>query len=124
MTVTLDHTIVPALDNDAEARFLAGIMGLEVLPPDGVAGHFAPVRVNDGLTLQFMTVDDPQPHHLAFAVGGAEFDAVLGRLREMGVPFGNSPWDSVNGRVDHPLCERGLFFTDRTGNLYEVMCSD
>jgi hypothetical protein len=25
------------------------------------------------------------------------------------------------GRSDHPLCPRGLFFTDAARNLYEVM---
>ncbi|WP_214321184.1 VOC family protein [Nonomuraea sediminis] len=121
MTVTLNHTIVPAADNTAEARFFADIMGLETLPPAGARGHFAPVRVNDQLTLDFMTVEDPEGHHLAFDVDPATFDAVLARIKERGVKFGNSPRDRENGRIDHPLCPRGLFFTDAAGNLYEVM---
>lgn len=119
--ITLNHTIVPALDNDEAAAFLAGILGLEVLPPDGMDGHFAPVRINESLTLEFMTVPEPAPVHLAFAVDAATFDAVLGRMRERGVAFGNRPYDWTNGRVDHPLCSRGLFFRDASGHLYEVM---
>jgi catechol 2,3-dioxygenase-like lactoylglutathione lyase family enzyme len=117
MTVTLNHTIVPAVDNEEAARFLATIMGLECLPPAGLHGHFAPVRVNDELTLDFMTVADPEGHHLAFDVDAATFDQILERIRELGVPYGNSPRDPANGRTDHPLCPRGLFFTDAARNL-------
>lgn len=121
MTVVLNHTIVPAADHNAAADFFAEIMGLERLAPDGVAGHFAPVKVNEELTLQFMAVDDAQAHHLAFDVEPGEFDAILARIKQRGVPFGSSPREPDNGRIDHPLCERGFFFCDETGNLYEVM---
>ncbi|KAA5830182.1 VOC family protein [Saccharopolyspora hirsuta] len=121
MTVTLNHAIVPARDNAEAADFLAGILGLRRLPPDGVDGKFVPVAVNDSLTLQFMTVPDAEPHHLAFDVTPAEFDEVLARLRDRGVPFGSNPREPDNGRVDHPLCPRGLFFSDASGNFYEVM---
>ncbi|MDA3648810.1 VOC family protein [Saccharopolyspora indica] len=121
MTITLNHTIVPARDNAAAADFLAGILGLRRLPPDGFDGKFAPVEVNDSLTLQFMAVPGAEPHHLAFDVTPEDFDEILARLREGGVAFGSSPMEPDNGRIDHPLCPRGLFFCDETGNLYEVM---
>ena len=47
MTITLNHTIVPARDKEAAARFFARIFGLRF---DRASGHFAPVRVNDTLT--------------------------------------------------------------------------
>jgi len=110
--------------NTEAARSLAGIMGFELLPPAGRAGHFRPVRVNETLTLDFMTVPDPQGHHLAFIADAAAFDAVLTRLTKGGVPFGNDPTTPDNGRIDHPPCTRGLFFRDTSGNLYEVMTSE
>ncbi|WP_182883287.1 VOC family protein [Microbispora sp. H10949] len=121
MTITLNHTIVPAVDNREAARFFASIMGLEEMPPAGRDGHFAPVRVNDSLTLDFMTVDDPVGMHLAFDVDPATFDRILARLREARVPYGSDPAHPGNGRIDHPLCPRGLFFVDSARNLYEVM---
>ncbi|MFD0891134.1 VOC family protein [Streptosporangium algeriense] len=121
MTITLNHTIVPAADNGRAARFLAGVMGLECLPPAGSRGHFVPVRVNDSLTLDYMTVEEPHAVHLAFEVDPATFDGVLARLRTGGVPYGSRPDAPDNGRVDHPLCPRGLFFRDENGHLYEVM---
>ncbi|MFE5325662.1 VOC family protein [Embleya sp. NPDC056575] len=121
MAVSLNHTIVPATDHRAAARFFATVMGLEELPPAGAAGHFAPVRVNEQLTLDFMTVAAPEGHHLAFDVDPDTFDAILARIRAAGIPYGSDPRDRTNGRIDHPLCPRGLFFTDDSGNLYEVM---
>ncbi|MEV5978051.1 VOC family protein [Streptomyces sp. NPDC052114] len=121
MTVTLNHTIVPAVDHHEAARFFASVMGLEQLPPAGRDGHFAPVRVNEQLTLDFMTVPDPEGHHLAFDVDPATFDRVLARIEELGIPYGSEPHARDNGRVDHPLCPRGLFFVDASRNLYELM---
>lgn len=121
MTVTLNHTIVPAVDNAEAARFFADIMGLERLPPAGMRGHFAPVRVNDTLILDYLTVPDPEGHHLAFDVDPATFDQIHARIKAAGVPYGNSPRTPDNGRIDHPLCPRGLFFVDAARNLYEVM---
>ncbi|WP_320068722.1 TetR family transcriptional regulator [Micromonospora sp. RTGN7] len=121
VSVTLNHTIVPAVDHHAAARFFADVMGLSVLPPAGRDGHFAPVRVNDQLTLDFASLPGTPGHHLAFDVDPDTFDAALGRLREAGVSFGDDPRTPDNGGTDHPLCPRGLFFGDDAGNLYELM---
>ena len=48
MTIVLNHTIVPARDKKASARFFARLFGLSA---EGHDGHFAPVRVNGSLTL-------------------------------------------------------------------------
>lgn len=109
------------MDNQEAARFFATVMGLECLPPAGSGGHFAPVKVNDQLTLDFMTVDDPEGHHLAFDVDPDTFDQIFARIRELDVPFGNGPRTPANGRIDHPPCPRDLFFSDAARNLYEVM---
>ena len=50
MAITLNHTIVWARDKESAARFFAKIFGLRF---EGFGGHFAPVRVNDTLTLDF-----------------------------------------------------------------------
>src|SRR5271170_309200 len=46
MAITLNHTIVPAHDKEASAKFFAHIFGLKY---EGAMGHFAPVRVNETL---------------------------------------------------------------------------
>jgi catechol 2,3-dioxygenase-like lactoylglutathione lyase family enzyme len=55
MTITLDHTIVPAHDKEKSARFFAEIFGLKL---DSPIGHFAAVHVNDKLTLDFADRED------------------------------------------------------------------
>jgi catechol 2,3-dioxygenase-like lactoylglutathione lyase family enzyme len=79
MTITLNHTIVPARDKEAAARTFAQLFGLSF---EGVSGHFAPVRVNETLTLLFDDDVDAafEGHHYAFYVDDAEFDAVLQRV--------------------------------------------
>jgi catechol 2,3-dioxygenase-like lactoylglutathione lyase family enzyme len=118
MTITLDHAIVPAHDNEASARFFAEVMGLRY---EGPNRHFAPVRVNDTLTLDFCNAKDFPGLHLGFHVGEEDFDLILGRLRGMGVRYGNDPRDPTNGRTDHLFGGRGLYFTDPNGHLFEVM---
>jgi hypothetical protein len=48
MAIILNHTIVPARDKLAAARFFANIFGLNFNEEE--SEHFAPVRVNDMLT--------------------------------------------------------------------------
>ncbi|MGI5163343.1 VOC family protein [Spirillospora sp. CA-253888] len=126
MTITLNHTIVPAPDGAGAARFFAGVLGLAYTGPHPHVRHFVPVKVNDELTLDFMTAPDATGVHLAFEVDRATFDAALTRLREGGAAYGDAPDDPANGRVDeaHPLGARGVYFTDAGGNLYELFRRD
>jgi catechol 2,3-dioxygenase-like lactoylglutathione lyase family enzyme len=127
MTIQLDHTIVPAKDRTASAQFFAEIFGLTVK-----VGHFAQVRVNESLTLDF--ADEPEEwggpgftprtgrsHHYAFHVGEADFAAILGRLREKGIPYGSEPHRHTNGRINTRRGGRGFYFEDPYGHLLEVM---
>ena len=63
MPIVLDHTIVPAYDNEASARFFARRLQYEAS-----VSHFAPVRVNDTLVLDFDTRTRFELHHYAFKV--------------------------------------------------------
>ena len=62
MAITLNHTIVPAHDKEASAKFFAQIFGLKY---DGAMSHFAPVRINETLTLDFDNRDRFETHHYA-----------------------------------------------------------
>jgi len=78
MAVKLNHTIVPAKDKEAAARFFADIFGLKY---EGPQGHFAPVRVDEHLTLDFDNREGFESHHYAFQVGEEDFDAIFGRIK-------------------------------------------
>jgi hypothetical protein len=79
MTIVLNHTIVPAHKKLASARFFATLFGL---PFDEKADHFAPVKINDTLTLLFAQEGEFGHHHYAFHVSEAEFDAIFSRVRQ------------------------------------------
>ena len=119
MAITLNHTVVPARDKDAAARFFAGIFGLRF---EGAGGHFAPVRVNDALTLDFADAAGPiASHHYAFHVTDAEFDAVLRRVKAAGLAFGSGPRSLEDGRLNDWNGGRGFYFRDPDGHVLELM---
>jgi len=129
MTIRLDHTIVPAKDKIASARFFAEMFGLTVEPD---TGHFAEVQVNQRLTFLFADEAeawggpgfDPRTgrsHHYAFHVSDAEFDAIFGRVKAKGLPYGSDPFSHTNGRINTRRGGRGLYFEDPYGHLLEIM---
>ena len=120
MAITLNHTIVPALDKQASARFFADIFGL---PYDGSAGHFAPVRVNPTLTLDFgdAKAGEFEVHHYAFHVDDDEFDAILARIRAAGIAYGSAPWQLEDGQLNAWNGGRGVYFRDLNGHVLELL---
>ena len=129
MTVRLDHTIVPAKNKVASAEFFAEIFGLTVTLGDG---HFAQVRINEHLTFDF--ADEPEPwggpgfdpragrsQHYAFHVSDAEFDAIFGRVKARGTPYGGGPFRHTDGQINTRRGGRGFYFEDPYGHLLEVM---
>jgi catechol 2,3-dioxygenase-like lactoylglutathione lyase family enzyme len=119
MAIVLNHTIVPAKDNRAAARFFADTFGLSYDGSDH--GHFAPVRVNSTLTLLFDTEEPFESHHYAFHVSDAEFDAILGRVRRAGISYGSAPWSIADGKLNDWGGGRGVYFKDPNGHILELM---
>ena len=99
MTITLNHTIVWARDKDAAARFFAVIFGLRV---EGSGGHFAPVRVNDTLTLDFADAKGTiAGQHYAFHVSDPEFDAFIFTAAE----YNRGPTAVLKNALDYAYAE-------------------
>lgn len=125
MTITLNHTVVFAKDNDKAAHEFAENMGLKLEGYEGIDNKFATVRINAELSVFFMTIESDIPQqHLAFSVDEHTFDQILDRLRKRNVTFGNSPHESNNQRTDHPFASRGLFWANLDGCLVEVMTDE
>lgn len=118
MAITLNHTIVPTRDKAASAEFFANIFGLKV--EKGV-GHFAAVRVNDTLTLDFADSDEFESHHYAFHVSDEEFDAIFTRLKDKGIEYSSDPMHHNKGEINHRKQGRGFYFYDPNGHNLEVM---
>jgi catechol 2,3-dioxygenase-like lactoylglutathione lyase family enzyme len=117
MSITLNHTIVPARDKIAAAKFFAGIFGLK----RARTGHFAPVPVNKQLTLLFDDDSDFDSHHLAFHVSDREFDAILRRVKKAEIVFGSAPWSLDDGKLNNWGGGRGFYFRDPNGHVLELM---
>jgi catechol 2,3-dioxygenase-like lactoylglutathione lyase family enzyme len=119
MTITLNHTIVPARDKEAAAQTFAELFGLSF---EGVSGHFAPVRVNETLTFLFDDdVDAFESHHYAFYVDDAEFDTVLQRVEAARLLFGSAPWSIDDGKLNDWNGGRGFYFKTLDGHILELM---
>src|SRR5207237_9045317 len=96
MTVELNHTIIPATDKRASARFLADILGLEAGPE---WSHFVPVHTRNGVTLDYADATDFRRQHYAFLVSESEFDAALPRTKTAGTAPHAAP--NRAGRAQH-----------------------
>jgi catechol 2,3-dioxygenase-like lactoylglutathione lyase family enzyme len=122
MTIVLNHTIVPATDKRASAQFFADLFGLSVDTADG-HGHFAPVRVNDTLTLLFADTDTGtvKSQHYAFHVSDTEFDAIFDRVKRAGLAYGSAPWSIADGKLNAWGGGRGVYFKDPDGHILELM---
>lgn len=118
MTITLNHTIVPARDKKASAEFFARIFDLKVEP---TVGHFAAVRVNDTLTLDFADEEEFDSHHYAFHVSDQEFDAIFTRVQEAGLEYSSDPMHQNKGQINHRKEGRGFYFYDPNGHNLELL---
>ncbi len=120
MAIELNHTIVPARDKVASAKFFARVFGLPF--DESAVGYFAPVRVNGTLTLDFDDdVDRIDIHHYAFKVSEVDFDAIFGRIQVEGIPYGSGPSALENMAINHRGGGRGVYFCDPNGHILELL---
>jgi catechol 2,3-dioxygenase-like lactoylglutathione lyase family enzyme len=119
MPFHLDHTIVPARNKEDSARWFARMFGLEY---KGLWGHFAPVRVDDNLSLDFDDAGEDLPClHFAFITTDSEFDTVLQRVKDEGIAYGSGPRDLDDYEINHHHQGRGFYFRDPNGHVLEVI---
>jgi catechol 2,3-dioxygenase-like lactoylglutathione lyase family enzyme len=120
MTIHLDHVMVPCRDKIASARLVANLLGVP-WAQTGI-GPFAPVFVNDGLTLDFDETDEPFPlSHYAFRVSDEEFDAILGRLKAAGIPYRSKVHGPVDMRVDNEHGGSIVYWNVPDGHQWEIL---
>lgn len=116
--IELNHTIVHATDKYASARFLATILGL---PVGAESGPFVPIHLGNGVDLDFMTDDHPQPQHYAFLVDDAEFDAAFARIQDQDLAYYAEPGRSRPGQLNHRRGGRGVYFDDPDQHSIELL---
>jgi catechol 2,3-dioxygenase-like lactoylglutathione lyase family enzyme len=118
MSIELNHTIVRATDSHASARFLADIVGLAV---GADVGHFVPVQLANGATLDYMNSARVAPQHYAFLISDDEFDAAFARIRDAGLPYFADPGFQQPGEINTRWGGRGIYFHDPDGHSMELL---
>jgi catechol 2,3-dioxygenase-like lactoylglutathione lyase family enzyme len=120
MTIHLDHLTVPSRDKVAAAKLLAELLGVR-WSQTGV-GPFAPVYVNDGLTFDFDEWTDPIPMiHFCFRVSEKEFDAILARITEAGIPYRSAVHGPVDFQIDTQHGGRIVYWNEPDGHQWEML---
>ena len=121
--IQIDHIGIPARDARSSAQQLAEILGAPTPAADGADGDMFRVEVGQGAFVLFNPAEEIHRVHLAFRVDRASFAAVVARLGERRIPFGNEPDETRSGKTDDPLGGQGrLYFVDDNGHLFEVTC--
>jgi catechol 2,3-dioxygenase-like lactoylglutathione lyase family enzyme len=127
MAISLNHTIVPAQDKHASAAFITKILGVPLGNP---FGPFVPVRLNETTSLDYANNSELSimgtaaiiPHHYAFAVDDAEFDAIMGRIIEHGLAYYAEPHEPKHyGEINTSRNGRTVYFDDPDGHVMEVL---
>lgn len=122
MPIELNHTIVPARDGEASARWFAELFGLAA---PSRFGHFWQVRTANGVDLDFDTYGDddgPVPSgHYAFLVSEDEFDQIHGRIREQGLSHWADPGRRQPGEINRRDGGRGVYFANPDDHLLEII---
>jgi len=123
----LNHTLVPSKDKVASAEYFARLMGLPTLS----VGHFAPVKINDSLALDFADIDDVElwsaekghfaRQHYAFKVSEQEFDEIFDRVQAEGLRYGSAPGPELyNMKVNTGRGGRRVYFDELNGHSIEI----
>src|SRR5437016_5057971 len=105
MSVELNHTIVGARDAHASAAFLSSIIGVPVSPDNG---HFVPIELANGVTLDFMNQPNIRSQHYAFLVDNATFEKGLAKLRADGATIWADPGHTEPGEINTRWGGRGF----------------
>ena len=120
MAVELDHFIVSVRDKVAAAKLLGELLGVP-WAPSGI-GPFAPVYLNDGLTLDFIDTSEAFPvEHFCFRVSERDFDAILARIRAAGIPYRSSVRGPADMKVSTDYGGRGVYWNQPEGHQWEML---
>jgi catechol 2,3-dioxygenase-like lactoylglutathione lyase family enzyme len=119
MAIQFNHTVVWSSNQSASAKFLAKMLGR---PVPTRFGHFDVVKLDNGVSLDFADAEGAiRPQHYAFLISEAEFDAVLGRIKDRGLGYWADPRGSRPGEINHNDGGRGVYFRDPDGHSLEVI---
>ena len=122
----IDHIILNVNEVPASVDFYVNILGFKL---EGEDGPFTVIRVSEDFTIQLAPWGTKCNDHLAFALSRQDFEAAFARLKEKGIPYGDS-FHSV-GNNSGPGNETGakgpaptLYMNDPNNHLIEIRTYD
>jgi catechol 2,3-dioxygenase-like lactoylglutathione lyase family enzyme len=126
MMAAIDHLILNINELSASVDFYVNVLGFEL---EGEDGPFTVIRVNETFTLQLAPWGTSGNEHLAFALSRQAFADAFARVKERGIPFGDS-YHSVGNNLG-PGVESGargpaptLYLQDPNKHLIEIRTYD
>ena len=118
----IDHLILNVNEVSPSVDFYVNVLGFEL---EGEDGPFTVIRVSEDFTLQLAPWGTGGNEHLAFALSREAFDDAFARVKEKGIPYGDS-FHSV-GNNSGPGNETGargtaptLYMNDPNQHLIEI----
>ena len=122
----IDHLILNVNDVPSSVAFYVDVLGFKL---EGKDGPFTVVRVSDDFTIQLAPWGTKGNEHLAFAMSREEFDRTFARIKENGIPYGDS-FHTV-GNNTGPGVETGargkaptVYMNDPNKHLIEIRTYD
>jgi catechol 2,3-dioxygenase-like lactoylglutathione lyase family enzyme len=120
MTIHLDHIMIPSRNKLASAKLLADLLGVP-WSETGI-GPFAPVFMNDGLTLDFDEWCDPIPMiHFCFRVSEDNFKAILQRIKAAGIAYRSNVHGPVDFQIDAQHGGSIVYWNEPDGHMWEML---
>jgi hypothetical protein len=118
MPILLDHLIVPSHDRNAGAKFLGELLGV---PWEQATGEFAPVYLNDSLTLDFANREQFSSHHYCFNVSHEDFDAIFDRIKARNLAYRSRPRGENDMQLNTRMGGKNLYWDDADGHVWEML---
>jgi len=122
----IDHLILKINDVTSSVEFYVNVLGFR---SEGEDGPFTVIRVSEDFTLQLAPWGTSGNEHLAFALSRQDFDDAFARLKEKGIPYGDS-FHTVGNNLG-PGIESGakgpaptLYMNDPNNHLIEIRTYD
>ncbi len=122
----IDHLILNVNEMSASVDFYVNILGFSL---EGADGPFTVIRVSEDFTIQLAPWGTKGNEHLAFALSRKDFDNAFDRVKERGIPYGDS-FHSVGNNVG-PGVETGakgsaptVYINDPNKHLIEIRTYD
>lgn len=121
MAIQPDHFIVPSKDRVVAAQQLGTLLGVP-WSAQGVVGSFSPVYISEELTLDFDQWNDAVPkQHYCFRVDQGEFETILARIREAGIPYRSLPHCPDDYTVNDAFGGSLVYWSEPDGHVWEIL---